>query len=65
MSPAVELAARLRRAIQTASNDDVSKVGTEEQRRHNERIIAMAAAVEFLETGTVVDGPRCWPQRDD
>lgn len=43
------LAAGLRRAVVTASNDDWSRVGTSERLRHKERIAAMEAAAAFLE----------------
>lgn len=46
---AVDLGKRLRHAITTASNDDYSKVGTEERKRHMDRLDAMSAAAAFLE----------------
>ena len=49
MTKAAELAAALRRAIQTANNDDWSSTGTAERRRHDERQGTMRNAAEYLE----------------
>lgn len=43
------LRAALRRAITTASNDDVTKPGTEDRTRHAERLTAMIEAAGFLD----------------
>lgn len=43
------LVRRLRRSVVTASNDDYSKPGTVERRRHLGRVAAMERAAEFLE----------------
>jgi len=41
----------LRIAVLTASNDDVTELGTQARARHAQRIEAMEAAVEVLEDG--------------
>lgn len=46
---AADLGRRLRFAITTAMNDDLSEVGTEKRRRHSDRLDAMSAAAAFLE----------------
>lgn len=43
------LVRRLRRSVVTASNDDHSKPGTVERRRHLARVATMERAAEFLE----------------
>jgi len=44
------LAASLRHAITTASNDDYSQPRTPERQRHADRLVAMQNAADFLET---------------
>ena len=46
---AADIGRRLRRAITTAMNDDYTKIGSEERRRHCERLDAMSDAAAFLE----------------
>ncbi len=46
---AADLGAKLRRAVTTAMNDDLSEVGTEKRKRHCDRLDAMSAAAAFLE----------------
>ena len=43
-----EVIERLRRAVQTACNDDVSEAGTEKRARHIERVDAMEEAIVML-----------------
>lgn len=53
MSDASALVARLRRAYQTACNDDYSKPGTEERARHVERLTAIDEAAAFIDSTPV------------
>jgi hypothetical protein len=46
---AVDLARRLRHAITTAMNDDMSEPGTEKRKRAMDRFEAMSAAAAFLD----------------
>lgn len=46
---AADLGKRLRHAITTAMNDDLSEVGTDKRKRHCDRLDVMSAAAAFLE----------------
>jgi len=46
---AADLGKRLRHAITTAMNDDMSEPGTEKRKRLSDRLDAMSAAAAFLE----------------
>lgn len=46
---AADLGKRLRHAIATAMNDDLSELGSEKRRRHSDRLDTMSAAAAFLE----------------
>ena len=46
---AADLAKRLRHAVMTASNDDVTQAMTDERARHAARVAAILDAAEFLE----------------
>lgn len=46
---AADLGRKLRYAITTAMNDDLSEIGTEKRRRHSDRLDTMSAAAAFLE----------------
>jgi hypothetical protein len=48
--PRETVVAALRRAIQTASNDDLSLPDTQGRERHCQRLTAMLNAVAFLES---------------
>lgn len=50
--PAQEMAAKLRWAIQTAMNDDLSAIGTEKRKRHCDRLDIMSEAQEWIEQTT-------------
>lgn len=47
--PAQEMAAKMRHAIATMTNDDLSKVGTEQRARQVERIDIMLETVDWIE----------------
>jgi len=47
--PFAEVLKRLRHAVTTASNDDVSEAGTTARKRHVERLDAMLVAAEHIE----------------
>lgn len=49
------VAARLRHAITTASNDDYSEVGSDKRARHVERIVAMSEAADRLEASATLE----------
>lgn len=46
---AADIGRRLRFAITTAMNDDLSEVGTEKRKRHCDRLDVMSEAAAFLE----------------
>jgi len=46
---AADIARRLRKSVQTASNDDYSEAGTDKRLRHVQRIETMSDAADFLE----------------
>ena len=45
----MDIVERLRHAATTASNDDLSSLGTEKRRRHAERFDAMLAGADEIE----------------
>lgn len=47
--PAQEMIAKLRWAITTSSNDDLSAVGSEKRKRHAERMDILGEAIEWIE----------------
>ena len=47
--PAQEMTAKLRHAVTTSTNDDLSKVGTVKRKRQIERIHIMLEAIEWIE----------------
>lgn len=46
---AADLGRRLRHAVTTAMNDDLSELGSEKRKRHCDRLDVMSAAAAFLE----------------
>ena len=46
---AADIGRRMRHAITTAMNDDLSEVGTDKRKRHCDRLDVMSEAAAFLE----------------